>query len=546
MRSSALLAAAGLLVTADVHAEPTRNIELTVFDPTPTTVGSTFQVQTADVGKSGELVISTWLSYAANPLVLGTVQNDDPVVRHRTGIVLGGAYAFGNRFEAGARIPFYVQSGEPVVPPTPGEPPTFGVTPASGAVLGDLAIHGKARLAGSPRWQLGALLTLKLPTASDSEFAGTDMPSLRGVLLLSLAPSSQLTVLLNAGGIARKQVEFANIEQGSGATWGAALSYRAARAVFLNVEAFGDLVPGGQVDEMGQSSLQATIEGLAGVRYHASRQLSLGLAAGRGLTSGIGAPDLRGMFTLSFTPNARPLPPLHTTDPEEPIDPNTHDADFDRIVDADDKCPDDREDKDGFEDEDGCPDLDNDNDGVPDDKDKCGDAVEDKDGFDDSDGCPDPDNDRDGVADGDDQCPKEPEKINGVEDEDGCPDKGESLVISAPERLELLEAIVFDGTAVSRSSANLLGQLAATLRARQDIVRLRVGVHVQPTKRKSRDQSLSDRRAAALRDWLVAHGVEADRIDPKGFGSTKPLVPANQKGAAAINDRVELIILERK
>jgi outer membrane protein OmpA-like peptidoglycan-associated protein len=92
----------------------------------------------------------------------------------------------------------------------------------------------------------------------------------------------------------------------------------------------------------------------------------------------------------------------------------------------------------------------------------------------------------------------------------------------------------------------LLGQLAATLRARQDIVRLRVGVHVQPTKRKSRDQSLSDRRAAALRDWLVAHGVEADRIDPKGFGSTKPLVPANQKGAAAINDRVELIILERK
>jgi outer membrane protein OmpA-like peptidoglycan-associated protein len=546
VRSSALLAAAGLLVTADVHAEPTRNIELTVFDPTPTTVGSTFQVQTADVGKSGELVISTWLSYAANPLVLGTVQNDDPVVRHRTGIVLGGAYAFGNRFEAGARIPFYVQSGEPVVPPTPGEPPTFGVTPASGAVLGDLAIHGKACLAGSPRWQLGALLTLKLPTASDSEFAGTDMPSLRGVLLLSLAPSSQLTVLLNAGGIARKQVEFANIEQGSGATWGAALSYRAARAVFLNVEAFGDLVPGGQVDEMGQSSLQATIEGLAGVRYHASRQLSLGLAAGRGLTSGIGAPDLRGMFTLSFTPNARPLPPLHTTAPEEPIDPNTHDADFDRIVDADDKCPDDREDKDGFEDEDGCPDLDNDNDGVPDDKDKCGDAVEDRDGFDDSDGCPDPDNDRDGVADGDDQCPKEPEKINGVEDEDGCPDKGESLVISAPERLELLEAIVFDGTAVSRSSANLLGQLAATLRARQDIVRLRVGVHVQPTKRKSRDQSLSDRRAAALRDWLVAHGVEADRIDPKGFGSTKPLVPANQKGAAAINDRVELIILERK
>ncbi len=546
MRSSVLLAAAGLLVAADANAEPTRNIELTVFDPTPATVGSTFQVQTPEVGNNGELVIATWLSYAANPLVLGTVQNDDPVVRHRTAIVLGGAYAFGNRFEAGARIPFYVQSGEPVMPPTAGEPPTFGVTPASGAVLGDLALHGKAHLAGARRWQLGAALTLKLPTASDAEFAGTDMPSLRGVLLLSLVPSSQLTVALAAGGIVRKQVEFANIEQGRGMTWGAALSYRVAQAVFVNIETFGDLVPGGTVDEMGRGSLEATIEGLAGARYHASRQVSVGLAVGRGLTSGIGAPDLRGMFTLAFTPNARALPPLHSGDFDEPIDPNTHDADFDRLVDAEDKCPQQREDKDGFEDDDGCPDLDNDQDGVPDDKDTCGDAIEDKDGFADDDGCPDPDNDLDGVADGDDECPAEPEKINGVEDNDGCPDKGESLVISTPERLELLEAIVFDGTSVSRASTNLMSQLAATLRARQDIVRLRVGVHVQPTKRKSRDQQLSDRRADVLRDWLVDHGIESDRIDPKGFGSTKPLVPANQKGAAAINDRVELIILERK
>ncbi len=546
MRSFPVLAAAGLLVPSAVHAEPTRNIELTVFDPTPATVGSTFQVQSPGVGQRGELVISTWLSYASNPLVLGTVQNDDPVVRHRTGIVLGGAYAFGGRFEAGAHVPFYVQSGEPVVPPTPGEPPTFGVTPASGAVLGDLALHGKARLAGGPRWRLGAALTLKLPTSSDGEFAGTEMPSLRGVLLASLAPSPRLTVLLEAGGIVRERVAFANIEQGSGATWGAALSYRLASTVFFNLEAFGDLVPGGTLDKMGAASLDATIEGLVGVRVHASRQVSIGVAGGRGLTDGIGAPDLRGMLTLAFTPNARPLPPLGAPEHEAPIDPNTHDADFDRIVDAVDRCPEDREDKDGFEDEDGCPDLDDDGDGVADQQDRCAGAVEDKDGFEDEDGCPDPDNDMDGIVDGEDRCPAEPEKINGNDDKDGCPDKGESLVISAPERLELLEAVVFDGSAIARSSANVLGQLAATLRARRDIVRLRVGVHVQPTRRASRDRALSNKRANALRDWLVGHGVETERIDPKGFGGTNPLVPAGQKGAAGINDRVELIILERK
>jgi len=40
--------------------------------------------------------------------------------------------------------------------------------------------------------------------------------------------------------------------------------------------------------------------------------------------------------------------------------------------------------------------------------------------------------------------------------------------------------------------------------------------------------------------------IEGERIDPKGFGGNKPLVSPSQKGAAAINDRVELIILERR
>ena len=61
--------------------------------------------------------------------------------------------------------------------------------------------------------------------------------------------------------------------------------------------------------------------------------------------------------------------------------------------------PTEREDKDGFEDDDGCPDLDNDRDGVPDEKDKCPAQAEDRDEFEDGDGCPDDDNDKDGVAD---------------------------------------------------------------------------------------------------------------------------------------------------
>jgi len=65
---------------------------------------------------------------------------------------------------------------------------------------------------------------------------------------------------------------------------------------------------------------------------------------------------------------------------------------------------------------------DRDNDGILDDVDKCPDDPEDRDGFEDEDGCPDPDNDRDGIADVNDKCPNEPETYNGYEDDDGCPD----------------------------------------------------------------------------------------------------------------------------
>jgi parallel beta-helix repeat protein len=69
------------------------------------------------------------------------------------------------------------------------------------------------------------------------------------------------------------------------------------------------------------------------------------------------------------------------------------------------------------------PAFDQDNDGIPDVRDKCPDLAEDKDGFEDEDGCPDYDNDKDGIPDSADVCPNAPEIRNGYKDEDGCPDQ---------------------------------------------------------------------------------------------------------------------------
>lgn len=79
------------------------------------------------------------------------------------------------------------------------------------------------------------------------------------------------------------------------------------------------------------------------------------------------------------------------------------------------------EDFDGFQDNDGCPE-DNDNDAVPEEEDRCPFTDEDEDGFQDEDGCPDPDNDNDDVPDVDDACPNEAPGEHADPARRGCPD----------------------------------------------------------------------------------------------------------------------------
>jgi outer membrane protein OmpA-like peptidoglycan-associated protein len=188
---------------------------------------------------------------------------------------------------------------------------------------------------------------------------------------------------------------------------------------------------------------------------------------------------------------------------------------------------------------------DDDHDGIPDHKDKCPAEVEDKDGFKDDDGCDEPDNDVDGIADVVDRCPLEAETINGKSDDDGCPDAGDSAVMVAPDRIEILEPVMFaaNSAKIQKKSFNVLGQVAATLRAAREFKRVRVTVYVQP--RNSRDQELSTKRAEAVRAWLIQWGVEPERLESRGLGSAKPLVPPTQKGAEQVNDRVEFIVLEK-
>jgi outer membrane protein OmpA-like peptidoglycan-associated protein len=99
------------------------------------------------------------------------------------------------------------------------------------------------------------------------------------------------------------------------------------------------------------------------------------------------------------------------------------DTDGDGLVDKVDECVLDPEDRDDFQDADGCPDEDNDEDGIADEDDDCRDDPEDMDRYKDRDGCPEDDNDKDGLVDEVDECPNKPEDLDGRNDQDGCPDE---------------------------------------------------------------------------------------------------------------------------
>ena len=220
------------------------------------------------------------------------------------------------------------------------------------------------------------------------------------------------------------------------------------------------------------------------------------------------------------------------------------DNDGDGIPDARDRCPNEPEDKDGFQDEDGCPDPDNDLDGIPDSVDRCPNDPEDKDGFEDEDGCPDPDNDHDGIPDSKDKCPNDPETFNGFQDEDGCPD------VQAPngpqERVDRIDlqgqTILFDkSNAVAAASKPLLDQVAALIKSKK--LAIRVEVHVARSKTKTADKPSSTKRAQAVLDYLIAKGVPQQQVQAVGLGSDRPL--GTSKPEDPINERVDFIKSQR-
>jgi OmpA-OmpF porin, OOP family len=269
--------------------------------------------------------------------------------------------------------------------------------------------------------------------------------------------------------------------------------------------------------------------------------------------------------------------------------PVAKDTDGDGIPDDIDRCPLDPEDKDGFQDEDGCPDPDNDGDGIVDKADACpnepgplenrGCPIRDQDGDgvpDDKDLCPTvaglkvlsgcPDTDQDGIPDNEDKCPAKagPKENSGCPDEDrdgdtvvdrldkcpdqfgappdGCP-KRYTLVEVRREKIEIRQQVHF-ATAKFRVLTDSFPLLNQVVSAMNDFPRMKVSIegHTDPVGGEASNMRLSQRRAEAVLDYLISKGISPDRLEAVGFGPTKPIASNKTASGRAKNRRTEFRI----
>src|SRR5665213_1015426 len=456
-------------------------------------------VEGAQVPDHKRLSFGLMLNYQQRPytaFVQGSTPGTIDIIDNQLTAELDAAIGLFGRYQFGVGLPFtpYLDGDEINAM---GLPANLHLRESG---IGDVRLEGKAHLTtrgDDDQYDVAISAGLTLPTGHTGGRAYLGDKTVTGrIKAIATAEFGPVRAAANLGLLIRETSNSFATELGPQLLYGAAAAY--------GVDKKTDVI----LDLYGRSGLNQFASfyndvnpfevDLAG-RRAVSGMWSVTAGLGRGLGNGVGAPDLRLFAGVAFNPDYR-------------------DRDHDGVYDINDKCPDQPEDRDGFEDADGCPDPDNDGDGIPDSFDNCPNDPEDADGFQDEDGCPDPDNDKDGIPDATDKCPNQPETLNGIKDDDGCPDPGPEWVRLGQGRIEVDERIGFVGhggkLTLKADSAKVVNDVALVMKGHPEITRLKIEVRTPGV-----PLIETQRRAEAVRDFLVSKGVDAGRLNPVGLGA---------------------------
>ena len=202
------------------------------------------------------------------------------------------------------------------------------------------------------------------------------------------------------------------------------------------------------------------------------------------------------------------------------------DADGDGVPDKNDDCPTVA----GLKSLAGCPDADSD--GVADNKDNCPNVA----GPAANNGCPWPDTDGDGVLDKDDKCPNEA----GTVANNGCPEVNPPAEVMKTLN-DYARTILFDtGKSSFKKETDPILQAMTAIFKEYPKANFDIEGHTDSTGSNKTNQLLSERRANAVRDYLIANGINADRLTAVGYGEDQPIADNKTATGRKNNRRVEV------
>lgn len=533
------------------------------FEPAPAGDGS-FAVPRADVSGAWRTSAALAFSYARAPLALvvrdpsgGQTLEGGYVVGHQLAAHLLAGVEIGRRAKLELDVPFTIsQAGDSpslsgLAAAVPPGAPTKYVSPA-GPAMNDVRLGMRLLLLR----QRGAIPAASVayavwfPTGDATAYTGTGAVRHAPSIVIGAEHGRYAWSVL----FGRRLQDSGN---GAGLLGGELLGGARLSAGFgpfsAHVELFGSTVTG---DAHAFAAGTTSAELLFGGRYTFG-PLTAGLAGGPGLGRGVGTPAYRFVATLGASFDVvKEKPPASAAETrgaggsgkngssskEKSTDTAAlSDRDGDGVLDAEDVCPDRVGDPSPKATRRGCP-ADRDQDRIEDADDRCPDepgvASPDPARF----GCP-LDTDGDGLADAVDACPKERGEANADPKKSGCPT---SVRVEGTQIVILQEVNFATGSdVIAKDSYALLEQVAAVLGQHAEIARVAIDGHTDNVGAAKANVTLSQKRAVAVVNWLVENGVDARRLEARGFGPRRPIAANDTAEGRAKNRRVEFQILKR-
>lgn len=120
------------------------------------------------------------------------------------------------------------------------------------------------------------------------------------------------------------------------------------------------------------------------------------------------------------------------------------------------------------------------------------------------------------------------------------------LVVFKGDKIEILQQVNFatGKSEILPTSYGLLAQVVDVI-IKNNVKRVRVDGHTDNRGMKDANQTLSENRARAVADYLIAQGIDRSRLESVGYGDSKPIAPNLTARGRELNRRVEFIVLER-